>query len=209
MNYIVFDLEWNQPKNRRCRVHSPINLSGEIIQIGAVKLNENLEEIDDFDVKIKPVFYPKINKEVEKLTGITDDDLKKCPGFEDAIGRFREWCGEDNIALTWGPSDIKILTENLIMYDMDCEWIPEDFDAQSMFDFQETMEGRCFSLDYAFYYFGLKGIKAHDALNDARDTAAVIRCLDLKDFIHEEREYRKELEEEGIPLVEEAVSSFV
>lgn len=196
VNYIVFDLEWNQAKNRNWRVQSPINLDGEIIQIGAVKLNEKLEEIDDFDVKVKPVFYPKMNKEVEKLTGITDDDLKDCPGFEDAVKRFREWCGEDCVALTWGPCDIKILTENLIMYDMDYEWIPEDFDAQLMFDFQETMENRCFSLDYAFYYFGLKGIKAHDALNDARDTAAVIRCLDLEDFIQEEREYRKELEGE-------------
>ncbi len=46
-------------------------------------------------------------------------------------------------------------------------------------------------------------------MNDARDTGAVIRCLDLEDFIHEEREYRKKLEEKGIPLVEEAVSSFV
>ncbi len=92
VNYIVFDLEWNQAKNRNWRVQSPINLDGEIIQIGAVKLNEKLEEIDDFDVKVKPVFYPKMNKEVEKLTGITDDDLKDCPGFEDAVKRFREWC---------------------------------------------------------------------------------------------------------------------
>ena len=46
-------------------------------------------------------------------------------------------------------------------------------------------------------------------MNDARDTGAVIRRLDLEDFIHEEREYRKKLEEKGIPLVEEAVSSFV
>ena len=79
------------------------------------------------------------------------------------------------------------------MHDMPYDWIPEDFDAQFMFDLQETMEDRDFSLDYAFYYFGLKGSKAHDALNDARDTAAVIRKLDLEDFIREEREYRKEL----------------
>ena len=32
-------------------------------------------------------------------------------------------------------------------------------------------------------------------MNDARDTAAVIRKLDLDDFIREEREWRKECEE--------------
>ena len=64
-----------------------------------------------------------------------------------------------------------------------------------MFDFQETMEDRNYSLDYAVYYFGIRGIKAHDALNDARDTASVIRKLDLDDFLREEREWRKECEE--------------
>ena len=83
-----------------------------------------------------------------------------------------------------------ILVENLTMYGMDKDWIPEDFDAQLMFDVQETMEGRNFSLDYAFYYFDLRGVKAHDALNDARDTAAVIRLLDPVTFVNEERQYR-------------------
>ena len=75
------------------------------------------------------------------------------------------------------------------------KWDDFRFDAQLMFDFQETMDDRNYSLDYAVYYFGIKGIKAHDALNDARDTAAVIRRLDLNDFISEERAWRKECEE--------------
>ena len=79
---------------------------------------------------------------------------------------------------------------------MDYSWIPEEFDAQLMFDFQETMEDKNYSLDYAMYYFNLKGIKAHDALNDARDTAAGIRKLDLNDFIREERAWRRKCEAE-------------
>ncbi len=191
MNYIVLDLEWNMPENGNNRIWTPITFNGEIIQIGAVKLNDDLDEIGEFNTKVKPVFYRKMNKRVEELTSITDADLENGKLFEDAISMFREWCGNDSIMLTWGPSDKKILIENLIMHDMAYDWLPEDFDAQIMFDLQETMEDRDFSLDYAFYYFGLKGIKAHDALNDARDTAAVIRMLDLESFIQEEREYRE------------------
>ena len=191
MNYIVLDLEWNMPENGNNRIWTPITFNGEIIQIGAVKLNDNLDEIDEFNIKVKTVFYRKMNKRVEELTSITDADLENGKPFEDAVSMFREWCGDDSIMLTWGPSDKKILIENLIMHDMAYDWLPEDFDAQIMFDLQETMEDRDFSLDYAFYYFGLKGIKAHDALNDARDTAAVIRMLDLESFIQEEREYRE------------------
>lgn len=195
MKYIVLDLEWNIPEHRNRLVKEPIVLHGEIIQIGAVMLNEQMEEIGSFEAKIRPEFYKRINRKIEELTGITDKDLENALLFTDAINNFKNWCGDDSILLTWGPCDVQMLEDNLIMYDMDYRWIPEDFDAQLMFDFQETMEDRNYSLDYAVYYFGIRGIKAHDALNDARDTAAVIRRLDLDDFIREEREWRKECEE--------------
>ena len=63
MKYIVLDMEWNRPKCRCKLIKQPIVLHGEIIQIGAVMLNEKLEEIGDFEVKIKPIFYKKMNKE--------------------------------------------------------------------------------------------------------------------------------------------------
>lgn len=195
MKYIVLDLEWNIPEHRNRLVKEPIVLHGEIIQIGAVMLNEQMEEIGSFEAKIRPEFYKRINRKIEELTGITDKDLENALLFTDAINNFKNWCGDDSILLTWGPCDVQMLEDNLIMYDMDYRWIPEEFDAQLMFDFQETMEDRNYSLDYAVYYFGIRGIKAHDALNDARDTAAVIRRLDLDDFIREEREWRKECEE--------------
>lgn len=195
MKYIVLDLEWNIPEHRNRLVKEPIVLHGEIIQIGAVMLNEQMEEIGSFEAKIRPEFYKRINRKIEELTGITDKDLENALLFTDAINNFKNWCGDDSILLTWGSCDVQMLEDNLIMYDMDYRWIPEEFDAQLMFDFQETMEDRNYSLDYAVYYFGIRGIKAHDALNDARDTAAVIRRLDLDDFIREEREWRKECEE--------------
>ena len=195
MKYIVLDMEWNRPERNNCLATSPIVLHGEIIQIGAVKLNEQLEEVDNFNIFVRPKFYTKINRKVEELTGITDKELETGLPFPVAIEQFRKWCGEDSILLTWGPTDADMLEDNLIMYELEYDWIPETFDAQLMFDFQETMEDRNYSLDYAMYYFNLRGIKAHDALNDARDAAAVIRKLDLHDFIREERAWRQECDD--------------
>ena len=46
MNYIVFDLEWNQsPGGKRW---SNSRLPFEIIEIGAIKLNEEKEIVDSF-----------------------------------------------------------------------------------------------------------------------------------------------------------------
>ena len=77
MEYVILDLEWNQPVSRSRMVKSPIRLSGEIIQMGAVKVNEKLEILDTFDVDIKPVYYKKMNKMVSDLTGIKTDDLQR------------------------------------------------------------------------------------------------------------------------------------
>ena len=39
VNYIVLDLEWNQPLSPQRRIRDTFNLSGEIIQFGAVKID--------------------------------------------------------------------------------------------------------------------------------------------------------------------------
>jgi len=55
---IVIDLEWNQPLAGR--THIP-GFYGEIIQIGAAKIDENCNVTDTFSIVIKPVHYKKIN----------------------------------------------------------------------------------------------------------------------------------------------------
>lgn len=55
MNYIVFDLEWNQnPAGKKSRNDK---LPFEIIEIGAVKVNSRKEITDSFHRLIKPQVY--------------------------------------------------------------------------------------------------------------------------------------------------------
>ena len=55
MNYIVLDLEWNQcPEGKEKEEHL---LPFEIIEIGAVKVNEKHEITDHFHEIIRPVVY--------------------------------------------------------------------------------------------------------------------------------------------------------
>ena len=46
LHYIIFDMEWNQAFSAEKMVKHPVVLRGEIIQIGAVKLNEQKEVTD-------------------------------------------------------------------------------------------------------------------------------------------------------------------
>ena len=53
MEYIVLDMEWNQALNFSEMVKDPVFLTGEIIQIGAIKLNQTLEVVDSFNERWK------------------------------------------------------------------------------------------------------------------------------------------------------------
>ena len=48
MNYIIFDLEWNQPPDPVSMIQQPVYLTGEIVQIGAVKLDEKMQPCGSF-----------------------------------------------------------------------------------------------------------------------------------------------------------------
>lgn len=141
------------------------------------------------EAMIRPEFYPYIKQKS------TETDAHNAVGcgigyfFVKAIYQFKQWCGPDDIILTWGCEDIQMLVDNLDFRDMDFDWIPEDFDAQWMFDDQVTLENRRYSLDYARFKFDVKGRNAHNALNDAYNTAEVLQHLNVAEWIKEERAY--------------------
>ena len=89
-NYIVFDLEWNQGD-------APVTKDGktlvfEIVEIGAVKLNENREKIGEFSRLIKPQVHEHMHRITGKLIHLSMEDLEKGDRFEDVAAEFLAWC---------------------------------------------------------------------------------------------------------------------
>ena len=118
MNIIVMDLEWNQNSvNKRDRdSNKPIF---EIIEIGAVKLDENYEIIDKFSQLIKPQIYHTMHKITADLIHLQMKELKKGKDFSTVMKEFLEWCGNDYIFATWGPLDLLELQRNMKYYGME------------------------------------------------------------------------------------------
>ena len=70
MNYIIFDLEWNQsshPDNASRIDKDGRPLPFEIVEIGAVKLNENRDMIGEFSELVKPQIYHEMHYITSKL----------------------------------------------------------------------------------------------------------------------------------------------
>ena len=79
MNYIVMDLEWNQAMRSDSAVFNklPIHLRGEIIEIGAVKLNPDMTPGEEFTIDVRPQFFRRIHYKVKKITGFDKERLAK------------------------------------------------------------------------------------------------------------------------------------
>lgn len=173
MKYVVVDLEmcqvpkfsWDQGKSLR----------NETIQIGAVLVDENYEIASTFNTYVKPELG-YLDYFISKLTGITKEDLKDAPIFEDAINSFMEWVPEDDVkCVSWSMSDMhqfknemakKNIKNDKLAYLLE-SWI----DYQIPVDEKLGME-RNVSLEEALIATDIiQSGRAHDGLDDAYNTA--------------------------------------
>ena len=74
--YVVFDLEWNRPTTRYRAKKNGVKLKGEIVQIGAIKLNQELEIVDQFDIFVKPQDYHKMLKEITQIKAVPKPEAR-------------------------------------------------------------------------------------------------------------------------------------
>ena len=111
MSYVILDLEWNACYSTRLK-----RFVNEIIEFGAVRLDDHYRVTDTFSVMVKPRIGKRLNGKVKELTKITLSELKtKGVGFLTAAHRFSEFLA-DSTLMTWGTSDIHALLENYSYY---------------------------------------------------------------------------------------------
>ncbi len=178
MNYIVFDLEWNQAADLRTRREN--SLLFEIIEIGAVKLNEKREQIDDFHELIKPQVFHTMNQVTGELIHLKMEQLENCRSFPEVAADFIKWCGSDYIFCTWGNLDLSELQKNMDYYHMSpvSEKTLKFYDIQKLFSiaFEDKKLRR--TLQYAVDFLEIKKDEAfHRAYTDAQYTAEVVKRI--------------------------------
>ena len=196
MYYITLDLEWNQAYAQKALAvqrQLSARLRGEVIQIGAVKMDKNMNICGSYQIIVKPRYYKKLHRHVSELTGITQSQMDMGTPLTVAAERFREWCGNDFAFLTWGPDDIPMLKENFNVNSIESDWLNNTFDLQRIFNRQTDGGSKQRSLEYAMEYFEIpQTLPAHDALNDAYFTALVAQRLNVPEGVRTYSEDRGE-----------------
>ncbi len=180
MNYVLFDLEWNRvvkAVKKKC--------PDEIIQIGAVKYNSQMQCIGTFNRLIEPVLYKKIEPTVSKLTGLGMDILKEegIP-FVKAIKEFKKFVGPDAILMSWGAQDAQILRSNCHFFNPNAKlsFLTKFVDVQRYVTHTLTKDktgGNQVSVKMAADLTGIRyeEERLHDALVDATVSGMVFAKL--------------------------------
>lgn len=178
MNYIVIDLEWNQsPQGKEGEVK---NLPFEIIEIGAVKLDEGRNKLETFREIIFPHVYKEIHFRTKEIIHIDMKELKHGDSFQNVIRRFFQWCGKDYYFCTWGPSDLTELQRNMEYYHINCyiNSVLPYYDVQKLFSLNYEGKKNPRALESAVDYLKLeKKQEFHNALSDAEYTAKIFQVL--------------------------------
>ncbi len=178
MIHIVIDLEMN-PVSKTLKDVRRFT-TDEVIEIGAVKLDKNYKQIDEFQCYVKPQ-YGEITKHITKLTGITDETVADKPFFPEAFQNFMDWIGTWDMTLySWSNSDINQLKS-------ECAFKIPDYDVDRLEhrwqDLQKAFDDRIglhssLALKHAIGAMNrdFEGTH-HTALADAANTAAILALL--------------------------------
>jgi inhibitor of KinA sporulation pathway (predicted exonuclease) len=193
MNYIVFDLEFNQAFNfgKDSKEINP-KCPFEIIDIGAVKLDENLREVGTLARLVKPKIYHRLHPYVKKITGIHREDLKAAKPFKEVYKEFVNLLDSKSVLCVWGTSDIKELIRNIEYHKLDSSVVPQEYiDLQQYASkFLNNQSGNTIGLKNAVELLNIPlETKFHSAFNDAWYTAEVFKKINTdqikpKIYIH-------------------------
>lgn len=182
MNYIIVDFEMNpiageyREERQICRC--------EIIEIGAVIMDESFMVLGEFKTLVKPQYNDCIYKKYETLTGISTQMVYGAPTFATAYEMFANWCasyGSEYEIYAWSENDYNQLTAEMALkqYTKADKMRPLEkwYDFQKEYTEKLGLE-RIMSLEKALNYAGIEFEgHMHDALCDAKNTAELFAIV--------------------------------
>lgn len=156
-------------------------LRNEIIQIGAVMLDENYNMISEFNTYVKPC-YSSVTQSIKELTGITNERLENADDFITAFDKYIYWLGDNELTtFCWSTSDFTQLWKEVELkarHRTDLFSSLKNFvDLQHIFG-EQIGAGIPISLESALQFLRMdyQG-QIHSANSDAFNTARILHKI--------------------------------
>lgn len=173
-DYLIIDLEATC-----CSFNSFPREEMEIIEIGAVLMDSDLNIKSEFSTFIKPKLHPTLTDFCKELTTITQEDVDNAPDFKKAMMKLDEWVfmNSDNgyIFCSWGNYD-----KNQFQRDCSLNGVEYPFGHHINIKkrFANKRGGKPCGLGKALKKVGMtfEGT-AHRGIDDARNMARLMRFM--------------------------------
>lgn len=186
MVHIFIDLEMNQVSWSDREASGPVK--NEIIQIGAVKLNDQYRVVDTYEAFVKPMFS-KICPICTRLTGITQAQTDHAKTLPIALKEFADWAGEDACFYSWSDNDSRQLRQEAASKLVDASILAR-FDRWVDFQLEycKLVDQSRMGLDVALKGAGLFQIGAkHSAAADALSSVQLLKLVNSPVYFSEEK----------------------
>lgn len=188
MKYVILDLEWDTvyyPPQKR--------FVNQILQIGAVKLDENFNKLDTLELNIKSQISKKVSKRFTDITGITTEDMLSGIPLYEAVEKYNTFVKDTQVAMTWSDTDLYTILDNQKV--LLKEKVTFSFDKY--LDLQKLVQGEMqrkgyesknqVSLESAAQFFKIdtKKFEFHTALDDSLVCGELLKATFNKDRFNE------------------------
>lgn len=180
---IIIDLEMNTTDTRLVRRKK---LKNEVIEIGAVRMDDAFHPLDRFRIFVRPQYNGVIERKIYKLTGISNGAVSDAVSLPEALDALEAWCGSDGYEIyAWSTSDLCQLRKECGFKGIDSVFLDE---MVQWHDFQEDFrqmlgEKNILSLSNAMHRAGLEPEGSlHDASWDAYNSARLMETAYSEDF---------------------------
>ncbi len=176
MQHIMIDLEMNKIEKQ---IKNEKKLSSELIEIGAVRMDEQFNFLDKYQTYVSTEFG-RMDPIIIDLTGITDDMLVGAPMFAQVMDDFAKWIGKEPTTFySWSMSDIRQFQnesdfkgyKGKIIRRMEKNWVDfqEEYSRLLGISKKIKLDQAVSAADYEFTG------DQHTALADAVNTAEILR----------------------------------
>jgi inhibitor of KinA sporulation pathway (predicted exonuclease) len=174
---VVFDLEFTAWEGSMAAYWLRPGEFQEIVQIGAVKVDENFNAGESFDMLVRPRINPVLSPYLERLTGITNDAMRaKGVDFAGAYRAFLAFC--DGLPVVAFGRDDLVFIDNLRLYGIsDAPPLPPYLDVRTWMAEQGLDMRGLHACDVAPAAGVSFSGHRHNGLDDAVSVAAGIAAL--------------------------------
>jgi 3'-5' exoribonuclease 1 len=177
VKFIIFDLE------ATCWEGRPPAMTQEIIEIGALAIDQYGEVQGAFNKFIKPVLNPSLSIFCRQLTTIDQTDINRAREFPQVVEAFQDWIDifeEDYLLCSWGNFDRKMLIQDCQLHRLDSEWAEQHINLKQQYQEIKRLS-RPRGLKTALKAEGLEFTGTHHrGIDDAENLAKIfVKYLDM------------------------------